>query len=422
MIEDAARACLALADRLVETFTRTNEAVGSQGGARDLSAVALAIARDMQREAQVHLAAATAKTPLTLDSILALNQRARTAEELHAFLENSSHRSLHPALTPTVRSELEALGIPSPALVTGTRDVSYEVWTFDRDNFVGLVPDAELNTFKFPLLVFLVPNAPLDWPLHHILLYHELGHALLDARGGLPTLTPPTAWDPSTGTTPQESFDFLSKCNDYSDASESWLAEIYADAVGVCLAGPAYAVAFARLLGAFFSLREAGSSHPPLALRIRLIDRALKAHGFTMPPEFATLLDGWLALAKSAKSFSSDTLEQDVVMQLLTDVEAVFPNVLALAEGHVGPRRYDTVAFNDDLARGEALATRQIPPIEVEGVPSLSTHGTPLVPARIFGAAWCAYLRDPERENEARYADVVLGSLEGAEALRVWSM
>ena len=123
VIEDALRGCLALAQRLEKDFARAAESARSRGGARDLSRAARAIAENMRREAESHLKTLSATGVVDLASVLALNQRAQTAEDLHALVENSTHRTLHPVLSPTVRAELEALGVPGPVLVAGTRDV-----------------------------------------------------------------------------------------------------------------------------------------------------------------------------------------------------------------------------------------------------------------------------------------------------------
>lgn len=93
----------------------------------------------------------------------------------------------------------------------------------------------------------------------------------------------------------------------------------------------------------------------------------------------------------------------------------------------VGERAYTTEAFVEDQKRGSLLSQHRLPPIEQDPLPALDAPGKPLPPARIFSAAFCGFLEEPFDEapenllgRSRYYAQVILGSLDAAEALRCW--
>jgi hypothetical protein len=426
MIGDAIRSSLALASRLEGELAGWHRREGHSASvaARDLAQLTLGIASKMRSEVEALLAAHQSGSDPDLDDIVALNKRALMAEQLHALLESSTHRSLHPVLSPTVRTELAALNVSGQVLVAGVRDVSYEVGTLRRKDFARLVPNSTLDAFAWPLFIFRVPNEPLDWPLHHVLLYHEIGHALVGSRGGLPVLSVPAEHDPSQGSDLEEQLQRAPRAELFKTASASWLEEFYADAVGLCLAGPAYIIAFARLLGTFFRLDVASETHPPVALRIKLLVNSLKEVGFDapLPTEVQSLLDGWSAKANNVVAQAGTLKLRPILNVLLTNVEQEHEQVLKLALAHVGERTYAPTAFQDDWERGRLLASLHIPPIEQGAVPSTTEAGQPLDPSRIFSACWAAYLLRAGSDAGAanRFAEAIMGSLEGADALRIW--
>lgn len=426
MIGDALRSSAALSRRLERELTNwhAREGYSASFAARELARLILSIATQMRTEVDALLARHASGASPAIEDILALNTRALLAERLHTFLDRSSHRSLHPALSPTVRTELEALGVGGHVLVVGTRDVSYEILTLPDGVVSGLLSPDALATFKWPFFIFTVPNEPLDWPLHHVLLYHEIGHALVAARKGLPGLPLPPEYDPTKGTSFEDAVQRASKAEVYTAAANSWLEELYADAVGVLLAGPSYIIAFSRLLGGFFTLDGPTQSHPPLALRIKLQSGVLLAAGFDKAVEapVQTLLDGWRNVATAWIPAPPVNDVDAILRRLAVDVEKAHEDIISLADSHVGARRYTPASFEDDWRRGDLLASLHVPPIEAEPTPFDDRPSTPLPPSRVFSVCWCAYLACADSDVGAadRFAEAVLGSLEGVEALRVW--
>jgi hypothetical protein len=84
------------------------------------------------------------------------------------------------------------------------------------------------------------------------------------------------------------------------------------------------------------------------------------------------------------------------------------------------------VDFARDAKRAVVLREWQIPPIEESDLPTLAGCATPLSPARIFNITWHAFLEESHSQHPApaipeHYGNMLLGALDGAEALRIWS-
>lgn len=394
--------------------------------ARALAKIAIGIASRMKSDVEIHYADLSSGHDVSAETIVGLAARVDVIEDLHAVLERSTYASLHPVLSPTIRHELHELKIGCSVLATGTNDPSYELWTYDRDSFADIVDDESLDDVDWPLRVFRVPHPPLDWPLHHVLIYHELGHA---------------AYTPLHIPTPielilSEDADLVDRMRAaqtesiYRECMTNWMEEVFADTLGVLLAGPAYALAFCRFLGSFFPLDVASSTHPPLRIRISLIKHVLDTHGYTdhMPSAGRDLLNSWAAESGEIAPFrqNEDVPNDDVLRLLIRDIRKAHVKICAAAANVAGSRVYAPSSVQEDAERGRWIYGLGIPSIEVS--PDAGGEPLALSPARIFSAAWMAYLHAIANEPETEFpsargrmvADVLLGSLEGADAIRAW--
>jgi hypothetical protein len=439
-ILDALCATHALALRLESELIEWGRREGSSAppAARMLAQLTRGIARIMLEELGHLEESYRAGVIPDLETIVVLNQRALTAEELHTLLETSTHRTLHPALSPTVRTELESLGISGEVLVCGTRDASYEILTFGRDDFQGLVSERDLDECDWPLFVFRVPNVPLDWPLNHVLLYHEIGHAMWKPDELVPPPLPPEL-DPSLTKDLIKRMEVGVLARKYQAALASWLEEIYADAIGLVLVGPAYLLAFCRFLGSFFSIDQASLSHPPTGLRIHFLGKALRESGFydALPPGMRDLVDAWLARAQGqhSRGYQASRMGEEsrviekLLKPLVATIEVVREDVFRLARESAAHQVYSSDWFKNDQVRGNELSSLQIPPIERDAIPTLEGPGIPLQPARIFSATWSGYIEEASQTSAISdlagrseyFAQVLLGALDAAEALRMWT-
>lgn len=352
-----------------------------------------------------------------LDDIESLHERARSAEALHKELESSSHKALHPVFSPTLKFELKRLGVAGAVLVSGTRDLLYELDPIVPSTLPGLVVPGATTVSSEPVFIFRVPNVPLDWPLHHVLIYHELGHAkLMQAPETLvepkiPFEIPPFG-DP-------EHDDKFAEARAFVSMSQSWFTELYSDAVGALLAGPAYFFAFARLFGAVIPINEATRVHPPLAWRLRLLADLLTSQGLMPSGTYETeLAESWLKFA--AMPFASDRLSKQMLQMLADDAARAYPEIMTKALADTSGVRMTPERLERNKLRADDLRNH--------GIPTIEENGSPLDPADIFDITWQAFLQDESArpfatrsaERADYYARVLLAALDGAEAMRVW--
>jgi hypothetical protein len=372
---------------------------------------------------------------------LALNQRAKIVTQIISILDHSTQRSLHPVLSPTVQSHLAELKLDGQVLVTGTRDLSYELWTFTKTYFHGLVTADVLMKVKWPILLFLVPHPPLDWALHHLLVFHELGHAQFRARRPAIKIPVPTSLQ-SIDSAPGQ-VDLLDrlrlrqKIMEYNKIIRNWIEEIYADLFGLLSAGPAFIFPFVRVLGGFFPLDIASYSHPPIALRLWLMLEAFRKRGFdssNMPERARNTLIAWDAEttrihnARAYRSSEKNPAEAEILEELVDGAVKIVPDIIAHIETTLGGRACTPSTFALDLDRSGYLFDLKIPPIEVDVPPVLDDPGTPMPAPRIFSVVWMAFYRAitdaPDADGASAVAkqlgSTLLESLDAAEALRMW--
>jgi hypothetical protein len=423
-VRDALAVSTALAARIkleLETWAR-RESRTAPRSARQLANIGCLIAEGMSARC-AELAGELAQLAVPIDDVAALNRRARFAETLHSFLDSSSHKILHPVLCPTLEYELARLGIPGAVLVCGTREILYEIETITVDLLAGLIPPRLPKNMSWPLLVFRVPNVPLDWPPHHVLLYHEIGHALVKPRlEKLPDPGIPDGYALSQSSDIPNRAAAYRRLEQYIKVTQAWFEEVYADAVGALLAGPAYLFAFARFTGAFLPIDVGTDTHPPMALRIRYIREVLAAEGLmgSLDAKQQALADAWIA--SDPQTYKSDGVDRQVMQRVLEAVRREQSKILSLAKEHTNGHGMTTARVRANAARAKLLRSNGIPPIE-------RSEGIPLPPADVFGTIWSAFLDDAEANDPgnsssasrcAYYARVLLGALDGVDALRVW--
>jgi hypothetical protein len=116
----------------------------------------------------------------------------------------------------------------------------------------------------FPGL-FLVIGCPVserrNVPIHCIFA-HEIGHALYKEHGLADMLLPFVAARPR-----------------FAIITGRWLEELTADALALCLLGPAYLFAYVYFAGPFASLDEPSDEHPPDRMRIKFMCNMLLSRG-----------------------------------------------------------------------------------------------------------------------------------------------
>lgn len=423
---DSLRALAALSVRLRDDFELwlTHHGDRAPQAARSIARLSTAIAQKMAADVQTHEASRSQGKSVDVATVIGLAKRAQLAEELHTILDHSTYQSLHPVLSPTVRNELSELGLSGSVLVSGTREASYELLRLTAQRFANLADAAELKKISWPIWIFRIPHRPLDWPLHHVLVYHELGHALYKR---LPIPKPPEL-QASRSEPLKERMLKAQKQLFYDECMASWMEEVFADSIGVLLAGPAYAIAFSRFLGTFFKLEAASKTHPPTALRIELINQLVRDKNFDsgLEQEGQDLLLAWDKDVATITNYTTGDLALRSMLTLVVrDLKKSRKAIISAASQAVQKRIFDAKWIPEDVERGRWMHELAVPAIETDMTGA--TRSEPLSPSRSFSAGWMAFLHavrtePPNRLPQATHsiAEVLLGSLEGSHALRSW--
>ena len=440
---DFLQAAYARASRIVgaiEGWSRY-ESAGAPPAALAFTRLARAMANGVMVRAANEFSIVKDGRPSEADPELvsSLSDQLQTVNRIRTYVEQSTHRSLHPVLSPTVRSVLDELGIPGQVLVVGARSMSYELEFYDREYFAPEVGDDELRAITWPLLIFLVPRPPLDWGLHHVMIFHEVGHAAFRMLGGNRAIQAQAPPDIANAASEDLADKWLAAHRErtFVGIANRWLEELYSDVFGLLAVGPAFLYAFCRVLGALGELNVASNSHPPTAVRIDLMRSIAERRGYleNLPAGANAPIRGWLNasehVVKKGDFINLDTEDSDLenFRPYLLDVIAKHYDSLEKEAAKVlGSRTCDRATLAEDLDRADWLARLDIPPVEGEAIPSLDGQGTPLPAARIFARTWGAFHGHQSRTLEKiehsalmeQYADGLIGALDGAEALRAW--
>lgn len=363
------------------------------------------------------------------DNVQTLNTRAEVLVELIDVLDHSTLTSLHPILSPTVHTILSSLGVAGQVLVTGTREVSYELWTLSLNRFEQLVSTADSNAIRWPIYVFKVPHPPLDWPLQHALLYHEIGHALFHARGKSFKVSLPPGLDHTKAKDLLERMRIAGDAARFARSVQLWAEEIFADIVGILLVGPAYLLAFCHVLGGNFSIQNCSDTHPPTAFRIQILAESLKTHGLVpeaLPPALREVWDGWLSETDASHTTYRPANDNDdrfkrILPVLIESLTAASKPLLASVAAELGDKVCTPARLADDIERAKLMESTGIPPIEQGTVPSLEKAGIPMEAHRVFSISWLAhYMRRADAGDEVQAGQSLLEALDASEALRAW--
>ncbi len=419
-----------------------------------LAQLAIAGAESVQTRALDTFDRLCAEEAVPREDIVALHRRLLWLNSVSAAVQQSTHPSLHPVISPTVQTLLRELKVDGQVLVSGADTLeAYELSTLGQDSFRELVHPKALAAVKtWPFLIFTIPRPPLDWALHYTLIVHEIGHAVFAARkiGDSLQLQVPShlvnplgALRPDSSRREVESLMLLAKqADDFAKIADDWIEELFADAFGLLMVGPAYVSAFCRVVGMSGRLDSATNTHPPAALRLHLMGRIVGPREYLklLPPFAADAIRGWISESDQVHNVGpyrsrqgADGELQNLLPLLCKESERLHDQLVACAAEVLGERVHTVTAQNLDAERADRLARLSVPIVEQQRLPALDKPGQPLDVARVLAGHWIAYYKTaelkktPESKPEAdhteimsKYGDRLLGSLDAVEALRAW--
>lgn len=244
-------------------------------------------------------------------------------------------------------------------IVKASRAYNYMIWSID-DDINRVFSEARypnlIASFPTPFFIIECPiserrNIPI-----HCIFSHEVGHVWYQSSG-LQNILLPIVQSPSDSINQK-----LIKAN--------WAEELAADAIALCLLGPAFLFSLIYFSGPYCSISHASPSHPPDGLRIQFLCNMLLSNhrqgglGYKDALEQPNLeyLEQWQTYASNIIRMTSFTAQFRSIMSSL--VSALSP---IMKETKILTRRYryspkiykqDVPSLCDNIAEG-------IPPNEI---------------------------------------------------------
>jgi hypothetical protein len=397
--------------------------------ALNLAILGYEIVLETKREIEKSLDAASPVA--SIEAVRGLNERINVlVRHIGLDLDHCTQSSLHPVLSPTVQTQLDRLGIAGQVLVSGTREMSYELCTLEAKHFHSLISEEKLSEIAWPIFIFRVPHPPLDWPLHHVLLFHEIGHALF-RNNPLPFEVPDLPeLDPRGAANLIERAKRSILLRKFVDAYSSWVEELFADAVGFLVSGPCYLQAFCRVLGGFFTFDQFSHSHPPTAFRVNLLGHALKDRAFVLAGRQGEILNSWPEEARriheNHKYVAGDDDARKILPLLLRETAKAHQRIVDSVVSVLGQAACTPAMLADDVSSAAIYEKLGVLPVEKDPFPTPGQPGEPRSAERVFSICWLSYVGDvpvghPQNDKRClRHGDALLEALDGCEALRTW--
>jgi hypothetical protein len=398
-----------------------------------------------------------------------------------AYLENLVGRlsvPIAPTLTPMLASFsrlLEALVPNRPPIFRPVRDFNYELEEFHSDQFLPLLTSS-FSWDQWPILFITLPTGILDSPRSHVLVAHEIGHAIAavsrenfkvyeaactqaSADGTSPPAAPPAflplpsapsadvlriaidRWTEQGYPAPQITAGaplttegemlvglVATVGAELDEQTEYWLEELFSDAVGACLFGPAFLVSFLEVLLTTGSMDRGSSTHPPLAARLHCIGKALRHAelGFTsdsFPPNLrerfeTAMVEADAVLLAPPLTKGSEARFADVMKNLvLGRTDEIVTTAVALVKK--GNALYTAAQFKADIDKHLTLFVQTgVPPIaERTSLASVFNVGQVLCSDHLD--SFCPGV-DDIHAKEQRVDDLLLKAIELNEIAAAW--
>lgn len=353
---------------------------------------------------------------------------------------------------------VSGLGVNDSIFFRSDHVANYELATFPLLNSLSNLNSPSqtlldaMAAIQWPFRRVTVPSQAMGMLPHFAIVGHELGHAIQD-RMQIDLKAHAAAFQDSAQRTADRlhadglAFDQQVQLR-RQDALRSWVNEIWSDAVGICLAGPALLFA----LGALFELTGGGwgvgVSHPPHIVRLRLALQRLQIGGPSHADAFAaatgTVLTEKINSPHVADLPAADLLYQvlkqntktadaAIAVELIPVIEVIAADIYQEAERVVGlnpAMTYEPQQLQDDLSEHLDALCSLIPPIEYRQGGAVRA----VTLAGVLNVGWAALLckleqfpatasREGYDETAAKMEklqELLLKAVELSEARRKW--
>jgi len=217
---------------------------------------------------------------------------------------------------------------------------------------------------------------------------------------------------------------------------EQWVEELTADALALCLFGPAYFFAFAYFSGPFASMDKPSETHPPDKMRIEfMFDMLLKdrglGYGKVLDDIAKTHIELWRSYAMQVRPAVSST--ENILFSIVTQtIRQLFAHIVEQTKEVTRGKRYSPQAFSRDVSTLCLNLANAFPPNEI--IEDYKKGNTRVMEAEsILNAGWVYLISgyktfadllgvEDSRETINKLYDLVAKGLEYAEIQRQWGM
>ena len=310
-------------------------------------------------------------------------------------------------------------------IVKASHAYNYMIWSIhDEMNEVFLEAGYTNLIVNFPVPFFII-ECPIserrNIPIHCIFA-HEVGHVWYSSSS-LPNRLLPVVQTPRDNMQQK-----IIKAN--------WVEELTADAIALCLFGPAFLYSSIYFAGPFCSMSGASETHPPDGIRIQFMCNMLLnsyrrgglAYKSSLNPTNLHYLEQWQSYASSSvRTMSVGGLYRPIISGIMSTL----PEIMRGAKDLTGTHRYNIRTYSEDIPALRENIADGIPPNEL---PTDFSAGTQrIVQAEsILNAGWDYLISGDSRYAELlgiedkwkvtnRLFDLVSKGLEYSEMQRQWS-
>lgn len=177
---------------------------------------------------------------------------------------------------------------------------------------------------------------------------------------------------------------------EYTKTLENWLRELIADAIGAIIIGPAFLFSLIELASSSSKYDDYSPSHPPLFLRVYIIQQILDTHGYTRIFEKYPKIRSKIDELRSTSSLLLDRDETDLESRLLkSSIKPTLPKLIEKCKLSIKPM-YDLYEVDKEIVELIKSIKNLIPPNEIIIREEERTY--PANPVAILNASWIVKL------------------------------
>ncbi|MEY9543200.1 hypothetical protein ABIE85_006260 [Bradyrhizobium diazoefficiens] len=395
-------------------------------------------------------------------SLKEANRVGNNVYRLLVEMEGAGADALPYAIVAPMQRWIDELGIQNVTFFRSLSVANYELQRFNGDDYEGIRdPSPNLKTIleqqhKWPYLRITVPGKALNILPHFAIVAHEIGHILHDQKAGKFPFSKSDERNFEKRVLQQTSTnEFGEKERIFlHDVTQRWATELFADAIGIRLLGPAFFFALCAFIENIGQGQIASRTHPPARVRRKIAFKNLDhAPKYSFKKSFKKLTG-----VELTESINSSLLEGDIgslpsherlirvlsgrfpaneaaILGFLPDlIETIADKVYKEAERIVSETRpsllYTSAQFESDLREHLDNLINAVPPIE-SGMKIGAKVPTEL--ASILNVGWAALLTKLDglavREEGAEFLSaekseklhsLLIKAVELSEARRKW--